>query len=169
MDNSIRKAIKNDFNQFPYKMINEFDIHKMGFKWFSRDKIPSFIRNGCYILNLDDHNGNGTHWTLFIVNDKYLFYDDSVGTLLMGYPPKELHDLANRMNIKVITNPYTYQHVSSNLCGYYALYMATIFKKYINILNPQNFKKIIYNEFGDSPDKFDVQKVIEWSHLNNLI
>lgn len=36
-------------------------------------------RAGNYIVNLDDSDSGGTHWTALILNDQYAIYYDSFG------------------------------------------------------------------------------------------
>ena len=34
---------------------------------FSRDNLPNSIKNGAYVINLDEYRGIGTHWvTLYV-------------------------------------------------------------------------------------------------------
>lgn len=53
-----------------------------------RTNLPTRI-NKCEsgIINLDDDNGEGTHWTAYIKNNKQINYFDSFGNLR---PPKEV-------------------------------------------------------------------------------
>lgn len=45
-----------------------------------------------------------------------LVYADPFGTLLMGYPPRELDELAKRR----VINPVCFQRPTSSTCGYWS-------------------------------------------------
>ena len=57
-----------------------------------RDEIPDNILRGCGVINLDDSNGPGTHWTAWYKN----IYFDSYGLP----PPEEFLDKTNNAVIK---------------------------------------------------------------------
>ena len=42
---------------------------------YSRDKLPKKIKDGAYVINLDEYFDTGTHWiALYVVNNNiYLF------------------------------------------------------------------------------------------------
>ena len=43
---------------------------------FSRDNLPKEIKDGAFVLNLDEHVDTGTHWiALFCVRDKVTYFD----------------------------------------------------------------------------------------------
>ena len=63
---------------------------------FSRDNLPNTIRpkgldsavkNGAYIINLDEYHDIGTHWVPLYVNNKTITYFDSFG---VEHIPKEI-------------------------------------------------------------------------------
>ena len=78
----IQNASKRQFDQFPYKLINSDDITKEGFKWFMRNDLPNNLPNGCYVYNMDSKTGQGTHWTMFVIQYPDIFYIDPFGTNL---------------------------------------------------------------------------------------
>ena len=43
---------------------------------FSRNNLPE-IKDGVYVINLDDKNGKGTHWVLLFINKNTTVYFDS--------------------------------------------------------------------------------------------
>jgi len=160
----------NEYAEYPHKLINSEDIEKMGYKWFSRNTIPNKIKQGNYLLNLDSSEGAGTHWTLITISYPFLFYYDPFGNNLMsGYSPTEVDNLANRMNLTQIENPYWQQHVKSWACGYNCLFTAKSLDPYIGKLTIPLYKKILFNNFGDSPDGGDISKWTKWAKQNNLL
>ena len=47
---------------------------------YSRDNLPEKIKNGAYVINLDEYSDIGTHWIALYVNNKIVIYFDSFGT-----------------------------------------------------------------------------------------
>ena len=143
MDSSPRKRI--NFNAYPNHLISDTDIQQCGYQYFMRNDLPEKLQNGSYIYNLDDKNGNGTHWTMFCLKYPYIYYVDSFGTNLNGYPPEELRDFGRRNGFKeIVCNEWMIQHIKSYLCGYYALYFADKLNKYFDELTPTSFDNIIH-------------------------
>ena len=70
---------------------------------FSRDNLPNSIKNGAYVINLDEYHDIGTHWVaLYVqstgvydtyVNNKIEIYFDSFG---VEHIPKEIMKFINR-------------------------------------------------------------------------
>ena len=46
---------------------------------FSRDNLPNSIKNGAYVINVDEYHDIGTHWVALYVNNKIVTYFDSFG------------------------------------------------------------------------------------------
>ena len=84
---------------------------------FSRDNLPNNIKNGAYVINLDEYHDIGTHWVALYVNNKTIIYFDSFG---VEHIPKEiLKSIGN--NKKIITNIYRIQAYDSIMCGYFCI------------------------------------------------
>ena len=60
---------------------------------FSRDNLPNIIKNGAYIINLDEYHDIGTHWIALYINNKIVTYFDSFG---VEHIPKEIMEFINR-------------------------------------------------------------------------
>ena len=54
---------------------------------FSRDNLGSTVKNGAYVINLDEHYDIGTHWVALYVYNKTVTYFDSFG---VEHIPKEV-------------------------------------------------------------------------------
>ena len=54
---------------------------------FSRDNLSNTIKNGAYVINLDEYHDIGTHWIAMCVNNKTVTYFDSFG---VEHIPKEI-------------------------------------------------------------------------------
>ena len=98
---------------------------------YMRQEIPKLKNNGSIIINLDDNDGPGTHWTACINKNNKLYYYDSYG---LSYPD-ELLKITNK---PIIYNPHQNQHMDTVLCGWYCIYFINEMSKgtsYDNILN----------------------------------
>ena len=55
---------------------------------YSRNNLPNKIKNGAYVINLNEYENTGTHWVALFVKPKYTVYFDSFG---IEYIPKEIN------------------------------------------------------------------------------
>ena len=83
---------------------------------FSRDKLPKEIKDGAYVINLDEHADTGTHWiSLFCVRDAVIYFD-SFG---VEHIPKEIKEFIGNKKIKA--NIYRQQANNSVMYGYFCI------------------------------------------------
>ena len=66
----------------PFKSLKNFEIqeyykNKPRFNGvYSKDNLPKTIKNGAYVINLDEYEDVGTHWiALFVKNDEVIYFD----------------------------------------------------------------------------------------------
>ena len=59
---------------------------------YSRDNLPE-IKDGGYVINLDEYSDIGTHWVALYVNNNSVTYFDSFG---VEHIPKEIKTLIDR-------------------------------------------------------------------------
>lgn len=88
---------------------------------FMRDNLPRKIRtNETGIVNLDNQEGEGTHWTSYIKRGKNVRYFDSIGQLK---PPLELiqYFRTDGSNSNIQYNFDKYQSFNSYNCGQQSL------------------------------------------------
>ena len=118
---------------------------------YSRDNLPNKIKDGAYIINLDEYSDIGTHWIALYVNNKTVTYFDSFG---IEHIPKEVKNFVGNRNI--ISNIYRIQNYDSIVCRYFCIgFIDYMFKgksltDYTNLFSPNNFKRnddIILNYF----------------------
>ena len=83
---------------------------------FSRDNLPNTIKNGAYVINLDEYHDIGTHWMALYVNNKTITYFDSFG---VEHIPKEITKFIDNKNI--ITNIFRTQAYDSIMYGYFCI------------------------------------------------
>ena len=63
---------------------------------YSRDNLPYKIKNGAYVINLDEYSDVGTHRIALFVNNKTVTYFDSFG---IEHTPKEVKKFIGDRNI----------------------------------------------------------------------
>ena len=64
---------------------------------FSRNNLSKKIKDGAYVINLDEYADVGTHWMALICNRNEIVYFNSVGA---EHIPKEIKDFIENNNIK---------------------------------------------------------------------
>ena len=117
---------------------------------FSRDNIPNKIKDGAYVINLDEYSDIGTPWIALWVNNNVIYFD-SFG---VEHIPKEIKKFIDNKNI--IANIFRIQAYDSIMCGYFCMGFINFICKgksladNTNIFSPNNFKTngdIILNYF----------------------
>ena len=109
---------------------------------YSRDNLPNKIKDGAYVINLDEYSDIGTHWVALWVNNNNVTYFDSFG---VEYIPKEIMKFIENRNIK--TNIFRIQAYDSIMCGYFWIgFIDFMFKgktltEYTNLFSPDDFKR----------------------------
>ena len=83
---------------------------------FTRDNLPNSIKNGAYVINLDEYRDIGTHSVAPYVNKNTITYFDSFG---VEHIPKEIMKFIG--NKKIMTNIYRIQAYGSIMCGYFCI------------------------------------------------
>ena len=64
---------------------------------FSRNNLPKTIKDGAYVINLDEYADVGTHWIALNCNKNETLYFDSFG---VEHVPKEIREFVGNKNIK---------------------------------------------------------------------
>ena len=108
---------------------------------YSRDNL-SKIKDGAYIINLDEYSDIGTHWVAFWVSNNNVTYFDSFG---VEHIRKEITKFIENRNIK--TNVFRIQAYDSIMCGYLSAGFINFMVKgkslteYTNLFSPNDFKR----------------------------
>ena len=121
---------------------------------FSRDNLPKEIKDGAYVVNLDEHADTGTHWiALFCVRDEVIYFD-SFG---VEHIPIEIKEFIGNKNIKA--NFFRVQANDSVMCGYFCIgfidfmLAGKALTDYTALFSPYDFNKndqIILSYFTDA-------------------
>ena len=69
-----------------------------------RDNLPNKIKDGAYVINLDEYSDIGTHWIALYVKNIYITYFDSFG---VEHIPNEIKAFIKNKNI--MTNIFRIQ------------------------------------------------------------
>ena len=108
---------------------------------FSEDNLANIIKNGAYVINLDEYRDIGTHWVAFYVNNKTVTDFDSFG---VEHTPKEIVKFID--NEKIITNIFRIQ-AHDSMCGYFCIgfinfmFNGNSLMDYTGLFSPNNLKK----------------------------
>ena len=108
----------------------------------SRDNLPKTIKNGSYVINLDEYEVAGTNWIPLYVKDNEITYFDSFG---VEHVPKEIKKLIEHKNIK--TNIFRIQADNSIMCGYFCIgfidfmFAGKSLFYFTSLFSPYDFKK----------------------------
>ena len=60
---------------------------------YRRDNLPEKIKDGAYVVNLDEYSDIGTHWIALYINNKTVTYFDS---FRIEHISKEVKKFVNR-------------------------------------------------------------------------
>ena len=139
---------KQKFNLMPFHPLTNFEIgeyYKNETRFngvYSRDNSPKTIKQGAYVINLDEYTDIGTHWIVLFVKPKYTVYFDSFG---VEHISKEINKFIGNKEIKA--NIFRLQAYDSIICGYFCIEVVNyMFKgktllEYTNLFSPNDFKK----------------------------
>ena len=83
---------------------------------FSRNNLPKKIKDGAYIINLDEYTNVGIHWIALFCNRNEIVYLDSFG---VEHVPEEIKEFVGNKNI--IANIFWVQANISIMCGYFCI------------------------------------------------
>ena len=109
---------------------------------YSRDNLPDKIKDGAYVINLDEYSDVGTQWIVLYVNTKTVTYFDSFGVEPI---PKEIKKFINNKNI--ITIFFKIQAYDSVMCACFCIGFIDFMLKgnnltnFTNLFSSNNFKK----------------------------
>ena len=108
----------------------------------SRDNLPNKIKDGTYVINLDEYSDIGTHWIVLYVKNNDITYFDSFG---VEHIPKEIKAFIKNRNIK--TNIFWIQAYDSIIFGYFCIGFINFMLKgkslieYTNLFSSNDFNK----------------------------
>ena len=120
---------------------------------FSRNNLTLKIKDGAYVINLDEYEDIGTHWIALFCKRNEIVYFDTFG---VEHVPEEIKEFVRNKNIKA--NIFRVQGNNSVMCryvciGFIAFMLAgTKLTDFTIILSPHAFKEnddLILSYFKD--------------------
>ena len=84
---------------------------------YSRDNLHSKIKDGAYIINLDEYSDTGTHWIALYVNNNNVIYFDS---FRVEHIPEEIKAFID-YSLSITTNIFRIQAYDSIMYGYFCI------------------------------------------------
>ena len=108
---------------------------------YSRNNLPK-IKDGAYVINLDEYESIGTHCIALYVNPNNIVYFDSFG---VEHIPKEIKKFIENKNI--ITHIYRIQAYDSIMSGYFCIGFIDFMLKgkslldYANLFSLNDYEK----------------------------
>ena len=117
---------------------------------FSRNNLPKKIKDGAYVINLDEYADVGTHWIALFCNRNESVYFDNFG---VEHIPEEIKEFIGHpsssasQNKNIKANIFRVQANDSVMCGYFCIGFIDFMlagKKltdYTNLFSPHDFKK----------------------------
>ena len=125
---------------------------------YSRDNLSYKIKDGAYIINLDEYYDIETHWVALYVSNNDVTYFHSFG---VEHISKEIKKFINRPSSpqnkkKIKKNIFRIQAYDSIMCGYFCIGFMNFMlagktlTDFTNLFSPNDFKKnndIILNYF----------------------
>ena len=108
---------------------------------YSRNNLTK-LKNGAYVINLDEYSDIGTHCVDLYVHNDDVTYFDSFG---VEHIPKEIKAFINNKNIT--TNIFKIKAYDSILCWYFCIgfieFMLEVktLIEFTNLFSPNNFQK----------------------------
>ena len=106
---------------------------------YSRDNL-SRIKDGAYIINIDEYSDIGTHWIAWYVQNNDVTYFNSFG---VEHISKEINTFIGNKNIK--TNIFRIQTYDSIMRGYSCIECIDLMlagktlTEFTNLFSPKNF------------------------------
>ena len=101
------------------------------------------MKDGAYVINLDEYSDIGTHWVALYINDNDdVIYFDNFG---VEHIPEEIKAFIKNKNIK--TSIFRIQVYHSVMCGTFCIWFIDFmlagkkFTDYTNLFFPYDFKK----------------------------
>lgn len=102
---------------------------------FMRNQLPKKIRKfECGIVNLDNYENEGTHWTTYVKKNEEVIYFDSYGNLK---PPVELikYFLSDSKFNKIRYNYESFQNYDTYVCGQLCLsFLYNFYHLKVNVI-----------------------------------
>ena len=108
---------------------------------YFRDNLRK-IKDGAYVINLDEYSDIETHWVALYVHNNVTYFD-SFG---VEHIPKEIKVFIGR-SLSITASIFRIQAYDSIMCGYFCIAFIDFMlagktlTKFTNVFSPNNFKR----------------------------
>ena len=108
---------------------------------YSRDNLPK-IKDGAYVINLDEYSDIGTHWGASYIHNNDVTYFDF---FRVEHVPKEIKAFIDHF-LSIATNIFRMQTYDSIMCRYFRIGFIDFMlprktlTEFKNLFSPNNFK-----------------------------
>lgn len=125
----------------------------------SKDKliVKPNERKSCYVINMDNADGGGTHWIAIYISGLNGFYFDSFAAM----PPKNIINFFKRYKIRWDYNKQQIQDLDSSACGYFCVYFLYFMFKHDDKRKDLKFICFKMIEPFNSDDQTNNDKVLQ--------
>ena len=104
-------------HRLPYFEIQKYYQNEPRFnRVFSIDNLPETIKNGTYLINLNEYADVGTHWIASSCRKSEIVYFNSFD---VEHVPAEIKEFARNKNVEA--NIFQVQQNKSIMCGYFCI------------------------------------------------
>jgi hypothetical protein len=124
---------------------NNLNIKLVGV--YMKDQLITPLKEGNYIMNLQNHNEHGSHWTCFIKHRNDIYYHDSFGVIM----PQNEYDIFLLEHDNIYYNTMQKQDLDAVSCGWWCIFlyimnktkgpMTKRFSNFNKLFNKDNIKK----------------------------
>jgi hypothetical protein len=101
---------------------NKLKIRLVGV--YMKDELKAPLKEGNYIINLQNHNEHGTHWTSFIKHRNDIYYHDSFGVIM----PQNEYDIFLLEHDNIYYKTMQKQDLDAVSCGSWCIYFLYYIK-----------------------------------------
>ena len=147
----IVRAGPSSFNKLWNKKYYQNELRFNGI--YSRNQLLNKIKDGAYVINLNEYKDTGTHWIAWFCNRSEIVYFNSFH---VEHVPEEITEFIGNKNIKA--NIFRIKANNSIMCGYFCIGFIDFMlagknlTDYTSLLSPYDFEKnddIILSYFKD--------------------
>ena len=140
------KKVLSNFDLIRIAQENQIPLNDV----IAKDETKKLKQDGNYIVNLENHNQPGSHWTALILAPKNCLYFDSFGMP----PPEKIYNFLEKKYKKVDFSRKEIQDMDSTLCGYFCLEFFKFMKEHPNGTLVNNMQ-LFQNRFSENTKEND--------------
>lgn len=132
---------------------------------YMKDELKAPLKEGNYIINLQNHDEPGSHWACFVKHQNDIYYNDSFGVIM----PQNEYDIFKEESDNIYYNTIDQQNINASSCGWWAI-MFLYFMK-VSKGSMINRFKMFNKKFSKDTLKNEeiLKKYIEKIYFNKIL